>query len=46
MEILQTIYFRRAGLLECKRGDSDMLTWINRLDMLVCRFANFGIFLD
>ena len=35
-----------VGLLECKRGDSDMLTWINRLDMLVYRLANFGIILD
>ena len=36
----------QVGLLECKRGDSDMLTWINRLDMLVYRLANFGIVLD
>ena len=34
------------GLLECKRGDSDMLTWMIRLDMLVYRRANFGIVLD
>ena len=40
--ILQAV----VGLLECKRGDSDMLTWINWLDMLVSRLANFGIVLD
>ena len=40
--ILQAV----VGLLECKRGDSDMLTWINRLDMLVYHLANFGIVLD
>ena len=40
--ILQAV----VGLLECKRGDSDMLTWINGLDMLVYRLANFGIVLD
>ena len=34
--ILQAV----VGLLECKRGDSDMLTWINRLDMLVYRLAS------
>ena len=40
--ILQAV----VGLLECKRGANDMLTWINRLDMLVYRLANFGIVLD
>ena len=40
--ILQVV----VGLVECKRGDSDMLTWINRLDMLVYRLANFGIVSD
>ena len=34
------------GLLDCKRSDSDMLSWINRQDMLVHRLANFGIVLD
>ena len=42
VNILQAV----VGLLECKRGDSDMLTWMNRLDMLVYRLANFGIVLD
>ena len=37
--ILQAV----VGLLMCKRGYSDMLTWINRLDMLVYRLAKFGI---
>ena len=40
--ILQAV----VGLLECKRGDSDMLTRINRLDMLVYGQANFGIVLN
>ena len=40
--ILQAV----VGMLQCKRGDSDMLTWINRLDMLVQRLAHFGIILD
>ena len=40
--ILQAV----VALLECKRGDSDMLTSINRQDMLVYRLANFGIVLD
>ena len=35
-----------VGLLECRRGDSDMLTWINRVDMLVYRLQTFGIVLD
>ena len=35
-----------VGLLDCKRGDSDMLTWINWLDMLVYCFANLCIVLD
>ena len=33
-------------LLECRRGASDMLTWMNRLDILVYRLANFGIGVD
>ena len=37
--ILQAV----VGLLECKRGDSDMLTWINRLNMLVYRLANLAL---
>ena len=40
--ILQAV----VGLLECKRGDSEMLAWINRLDVLVYGLANFGIVLD
>ena len=33
-------------LLECRRGASDMLTWMNRLDILVYRLGNFGIGVD
>ena len=40
--ILQAV----VELLESKRGDSDMFTWINRLDMQVYRLANLGIVLD
>ena len=40
--ILQAV----VGPLECKRGDSDMLPWINWLDQLVYPLANFGIVSD
>ena len=33
-------------LLDCKRGDRDMLSWITNLDHLVYRLGNLGVTLD
>ena len=38
-DVLQAV----TELLECRRGASDMLTRMNRLDILVYRLGNFGI---
>ena len=40
--ILQAV----TALLECRKGDRDMLSWITQIDHLVYRLANLGVRLD
>ena len=40
--ILQAV----TDLLDCRKGDRDMLSWITQIDHLVYRLANLGVRLD